>query len=113
MSSALQGALMLREVPRRQADACETGDWSHVDVYLTKTMDYRALVFPGSRHDGEASRWMIERETTAVAVCRDDGPAFTGAATSVVYPTGGHPLAALLVETLVPELVAAEWFSAS
>ena len=34
-SSAMQGALMLREVPRRLAVGCETGEWSHVDVYLT------------------------------------------------------------------------------
>jgi len=25
----------------------ETGDWSHVEVYLTTTLDYRALVFSG------------------------------------------------------------------
>ena len=30
--SAQQGALMLREGPRRAAVGCETGDWSHVDV---------------------------------------------------------------------------------
>ena len=36
IGSAEQSALMLREVPRMRADACETGDWSHVDVYLTK-----------------------------------------------------------------------------
>ena len=33
-SSAQQGALMLREGPRRQAVGCEAGDWAHVDVYL-------------------------------------------------------------------------------
>ena len=46
--SAQQGALMLREGPRLPAVGCETGDWSHVDVYLTKTTDYRLLVFAGS-----------------------------------------------------------------
>ena len=45
-SSAMQGALMLREVPRRLAVGCETGEWSHVDVYLTLGRDYRA---PGVR----------------------------------------------------------------
>ncbi|HEY4333180.1 MAG TPA: SIS domain-containing protein, partial [Ilumatobacteraceae bacterium] len=43
LASAEQGALMIRECPRRMADACETGDWSHVDVYLTKTLAYRAI----------------------------------------------------------------------
>src|SRR5690606_8719713 len=44
LATAEQAALMLRERPRRAAVACETGDWSHVDVYLTKTLDYRALL---------------------------------------------------------------------
>jgi fructoselysine-6-P-deglycase FrlB-like protein len=112
ISSALQGALMLREVPRRQADGCETGDWSHVDVYLTKTLDYRALVFPGSRYDAEAARWMRERGTAAVAVHADDQPGFEAAEVSVTYPGGGHPLTPLLVETTVAELVAAHWLGA-
>ncbi|MFM2071243.1 MAG: hypothetical protein RLZZ623_1506 [Actinomycetota bacterium] len=50
LCSSLQGALMLREGPRLAAVGCETGDWSHVDVYLTKTLDYLALVFAGARH---------------------------------------------------------------
>lgn len=53
-SSAAQGSLMIREVPRRPAYGSETGDWSHVDVYLSKTLDYRALVFTGSRWDQQA-----------------------------------------------------------
>ena len=47
ISSALQSALMLREGPRLPAYACETADWSHVDVYLTKTTDYRLSCSPG------------------------------------------------------------------
>ncbi len=43
---------MLREGPRRTADACESGDWLHVDVYLTKPLDYRRVLFAGSRFDG-------------------------------------------------------------
>lgn len=113
ISSALQGALMLREVPRRQADGCETGDWSHVDVYLTKTLDYRALVFPGSRYDAEAARWMRERATVAVAVHADDRTGFDPAEVTVAYPSGGHPLTPLLVETTVAELVAWSWYTAA
>lgn len=113
ISSALQGALMLREVPRRQADGCETGDWSHVDVYLTKTLDYRALVFPGSRYDAEAARWMTERGSTAVAVHPEGAPGFPAAQFAVTYPSGGHPLTPLLVETTVAELVAERWFAHS
>ncbi len=113
ISSALQGALMLREVPRRQADGCETGDWSHVDVYLTKTLDYRALVFPGSRYDAEAARWMTERGATVVAVHPEGAPGFHAAQFVVTYPDGDHPLTPLLVETTVAELVAERWFTQS
>ena len=55
LSSAYQSALMLREGPRLRAYGCETGDWSHVDVYLTKTTDYRMLLLGGSRW--EPSSW--------------------------------------------------------
>lgn len=114
IASALQGALMFREVPRRQADGCETGDWSHVDVYLTKTLDYRALVFAGSRHDAEASRWMGERGSTVVAVHPAGAVGFGASQRSVTYPDGGHPLTPLLVETTVAELVAQHcWASTS
>ena len=61
LSSAEQGALMLREGPRRTADACEAGDWLHVDVYLTKPLDYRALLFAGSRSDPAIIAWMRDR----------------------------------------------------
>ena len=47
LSSALQSALMLREGPRLPAVGCETADWSHVDVYLTKTTDYRLVLLAG------------------------------------------------------------------
>ena len=48
LCNAQQSALMMRESPRLPSVACETGDWSHIDVYLTKTLDYRAILFPGS-----------------------------------------------------------------
>jgi len=107
LSSALQGALMIREGPRQRADGCETGDWSHVDVYLTKTLDYRALVFTGSRFDGSAATWMAERGSTVVAV----GGPFPGARCQVRYPGDDDPLVALLTEVLVAELVAWSWWA--
>jgi glucosamine--fructose-6-phosphate aminotransferase (isomerizing) len=107
MSSALQGALMVREGPRRRADACETGDWTHVDVYLTKSLDYRAVVFTGSRHEAAAARWMNERRSTVVAV----GGPFPGASLELRYPGDDDPLVALLTEVLVAELVAAAWWA--
>ena len=107
LSSALQGALMVREGPRRRATGCETGDWSHVDVYLTKTLDYRAIVYAGSRWDAEAARWMRERGSTTVAV----GRSFPGSRCEVRYDGDDDPEVAALTEVLVPELVAARWWA--
>lgn len=107
LSSADQSALMVREGPRRQATACETGDWAHVDVYLTKTYDYRALLFPGSPYDDQAMEWVRERGSTVVAVGGD----VAGQAGSVRYRHDDDPGVALLTETLVAELVAASWWA--
>ena len=103
ISSAEQGALMLREGPRRRADACESGDWLHVDVYLTKSLDYRAIVFAGSRFDEVIMTWMGERGARVLAVGAD----VAGAAAHVRFPGDGGPDVALVSEILVPELVAA------
>ncbi|MEV6342868.1 SIS domain-containing protein [Actinoplanes sp. NPDC051851] len=109
ISSAEQSALMVREGPRRRADATETGDWAHVDVYLTKTLDYRALLFPGSRYDGQAMAWIRERGSTVLAV----GAPVDGAAGVIRYPHDDDPDVRLLTETLVAELLAATWWQAS
>ena len=103
LSSALQSALMLREGPRLPAYACETADWSHVDVYLTKTTDYRMLLLAGSRWEAELLRWVRERGSTLVAVGADvDAAAYT-----LRYPHDEDDDVRLLTETLVAELVAA------
>ncbi len=80
LSSAQQGALMLREGPRLPALASETGDWSHVDVYLTKSTDYRLMLFAGSRWEDELLRWCAERGSTVVAVGADQPRAARSAA---------------------------------
>jgi fructoselysine-6-P-deglycase FrlB-like protein len=103
ISSALQSALMLREGPRIAADACETGDWLHVDVYLSKHPGYTALLFPGSRFDAGVTEWARERGSRVVAV----GTPVDGAALHVSYPGADDPLVATLVETGVAELLAA------
>jgi fructoselysine-6-P-deglycase FrlB-like protein len=109
LSSAEQSALMFREGPRRPADACETGDWSHVDVYLTKTLDYRALLFPGSRYEDQAMDWVRQRGSTVVTVGGD----VKDATAAIRYAHDGDADVALLTETLVAELVAAYWWSAA
>lgn len=105
-SSAEQGALMIREGPRRPAVACETGDWSHVDVYLTKTLDYRAILFAGSRWDDQALEWLVKRGSTVVAVGRD----VPTAAQVIRYAGDEDPAVARHAEVLVPELLAATWW---
>ncbi len=106
-SSALQSALMVREGPRRPAVGSETGDWSHVDVYLTRTLDYRALLFPGSRWDAQARDWLARRGATWVAV----GAESPGAAVVVRYPGDADAAVALATEVLVAELLAQRWWA--
>ncbi len=109
MANALQGALMFREGPRLAADGCETGDWNHVDVYLTKSLDYRALLFAGGRFDSDAVQWMRERRSRFVVV----GGHLPGAEMEVRYPGDDDPVVALLTEVLVAELIAADlWLHA-
>ncbi|GIH90195.1 SIS domain-containing protein [Planobispora siamensis] len=108
LSSAEQSALMVREGPRRAATACETGDWSHVDVYLTKTLDYRALVFPGSPYDDQAMDWIRQRGSTVLTVGGD----LPGAKSAIRYRHDHDPDVSLLTETLVAELIAARWWLA-
>jgi len=108
LSSAQQGALMLREGPRRPAVGCEAGDWAHVDVYLTKNTDYRLLVFAGSSWDEGITEWTLPRGTIVVTV----GGGFPGAAFVLRYPHDDVDDVRLLTEVLVPELVAARlWLS--
>jgi glucosamine--fructose-6-phosphate aminotransferase (isomerizing) len=106
IASALQSALMFREGPRIPADAGETGDWLHVDVYLTKYPGYRALLFGGSRYDAAVMEWARERASTIVAV----GRPVDGAALTIPFAHADDPLVASLVETSVAELAAAEWW---
>ncbi|HEX3221542.1 MAG TPA: SIS domain-containing protein [Nocardioides sp.] len=103
LSSALQSALMLREGPRLPAAGCETADWSHVDVYLTRTTDYRLLLLAGSRWEDELLSWVRERGSTLAVVGGD----VEGAAVTVRYPHDDVDDVRLLTETLVAELMAA------
>lgn len=106
-SSAQQSALMLREGPRRPAVACETSDWSHVDVYLAKSLDYRMLLLPGSAYESELLRWTHERASTVV-VTGADRPDVT---CSLRYRHDQDDDVRLLTETLVGELVAHDWWT--
>ncbi|MFZ4497820.1 MAG: SIS domain-containing protein [Candidatus Nanopelagicales bacterium] len=108
-SSAQQSALMLREGPRLPSVACETGDWSHVDVYLTKSTDYRMLLLAGSKWEPELLRWVTERGSTLVAVGQD----VPGSALNLRYRGDENDDVKLLTETLVAELVAQQAWAAT
>ncbi len=108
LCSAQQGALMLRECPRFPAGGCETGDWSHVDVYLTKATDYRLLVFSGSDWEPQLAEWTTARGSTVIGV----GGPVPGAGYTLRYPGDDDDDVRLLTEVLVPELVAARAWQA-
>lgn len=105
-ASAQQSSLMFREGPRRIAVGCETGDWSHVDVYLTKTTDYRMLLFTGSQWEPQLMDWCTQRGSTVVSV----GAEVPGAAMTIRYrgDDGGFGCddVALLSEVTIAELIA-------
>ncbi|HEX6151580.1 SIS domain-containing protein [Nocardioides sp.] len=110
ISSAYQSALMLREGPRLPAVGCETGDWSHVDVYLTKTTDYRMLLLGGSRWEPQLLDWTRQRGSTVVAV----GASVAGVTDVLRYAHDDVDDVRLLTETLVGELLAAHaWLDAA
>ena len=102
LSSAQQSALMLREGPRLPAIACETGDWSHIDVYLTKTTDYRMLLLPGSQWEPQLLDWCEQRGSTVVALGAD----IPGAEYVLRYAGDDVDDVRLLSESLVGELIA-------
>ena len=106
IGSAWQSALMMRECPRTLGVGCETGDWSHVDVYLTKTLDYRAVVFTGSPWDEQAAEWMRQRESTVVSI----GPTALAVPGERHVPLDLEPLSAMLTEPIAAELLAQRWW---
>jgi fructoselysine-6-P-deglycase FrlB-like protein len=105
--SSLQGALMFREGPRFPADGCETGDWSHVDVYLTKTLDYKALIFSGSIWDQQAIDWLNNRKSSFGSI----GNYQQGNIASIEIESD-DVLTQILTELLIPELMACKLWEA-
>lgn len=108
LCSAQQSALMLREGPRRAAEACEIGDWSHIDVYLTKTYDYRLILLAGSPWESQLFEWTRQRNATVISIGADA----SGAALSLRYPHDHDAAVRLLAETTYVELLSAALWQA-
>ena len=104
LCSAQQSALMLRECPRLSAVATEVGDWSHIDVYLTKTKDYRLALFPGSPWQSQLLEWTTKRNSTVVCI----GHEHPRAQLNLRYPHDDDELVRLLVEPSFAELLSAD-----
>jgi len=104
IGTAEQSSLMLREGPRIVSAACETGDWLHVDVYLTKPPGYALLLLGGSRHDEEVAGWRRERDFGLVSVGRE----LAGADAAITFDGADRRVVAAIAETAVAELLAAE-----
>jgi len=102
LCNAQQSALMMRESPRLPSVGCETGDWSHIDVYLTKTLDYRAILFPGSQWEDQLFKWTQERGSKVLTIGFDH----PHASSSIRYKNDSDPLVRLLVETTFAEILA-------
>ena len=102
LASAQQSALMLREGPRLPAIACETGDWSHIDVYLTKTTDYRLMLLPGSKWESQLLEWCKQRGSTVVGLGAD----IPGAAYVLRYTGDDVDDVRLVSEAVVCESIA-------
>lgn len=102
LCNAQQSALMMRESPRLPSVACETGDWSHIDVYLTKTLDYRAILFPGSDWEEQLFKWTQERGSKIMTIGFDH----PHATSSMRYKNDSDPIVRLLAETTFAEILA-------
>jgi glucosamine--fructose-6-phosphate aminotransferase (isomerizing) len=111
LGSVEQAALMLREAPRMEAFAWDTGDWLHVGLYTLLPGD-AVLLFSGSPADDEVIRTVHARGSKVVVVGddRDESDIHVPLPVTVT----DDPAIRSLVESAVPELLAAElWARAS
>jgi glucosamine--fructose-6-phosphate aminotransferase (isomerizing) len=107
-ASAHQSALMFREGPRLRSHSSETGDWAHIDVYLTKNHDIRFILFSGSPWQEQFLDWTSQRSRRTLII----GGSAAQADSFVEYPHQEDGVVALLTETTFAELVAAQLWSA-
>ncbi|MGL5809167.1 MAG: SIS domain-containing protein [Nocardioides sp.] len=100
-ASSSQSALLTRELARRHATGCDSADWAHVDVYLTKSTDYRLVLLGANPHSREIFQWTSGRGSKVLAWGHTDSRADM----SVRFPHDSDPDVAPLVDTVLAELV--------
>jgi hypothetical protein len=71
-------------------------------VYLTKSLDYKALMFTGSNWDQQAIEWLVNRNSAFGSI----GSYSKGNIASINIEDG-DTLFKLLTELLIPELMSA------
>lgn len=103
LCSADQSALMIREGPRIGAEACEVGDWAHINVYLTKNRNLSLVVFAGSPWLDQLLDWTTERKRRVVLI----GGNSARCDWEIHYPHEDNPEVALLTESAFAELASA------
>ncbi len=108
-AAAAQSALLIRETARRPSTACEAADWAHIDVYLTKTKDYRAVLLGPSPFADSVFEWTLPRRSTILSF-----GAYDRRASQVLrFPYDSSSEVAPLVDTLLAELVGWTWMRAT
>ena len=106
LSNAEQSALMIRECARKKADASEVGDWSHIDVYLTKSPDYRLIAFTGSRWTNQMLDWTTKRGSKVVLIGNNTPVA------ELDFPYSNDEIVQLLVEVTHAEILGGtNWYT--
>lgn len=106
LSSAEQSALMIRECARKRADASEVGDWSHIDVYLTKSTEYRLIAFTGSRWTNQMLDWTTKRGSKVVLIGNNTPVA------ELDFPYSNDEIVQLLVEVTHAEILGGtNWYT--
>jgi fructoselysine-6-P-deglycase FrlB-like protein len=105
MGTVEQAALMLREAPRLDAAAYDTGEWLHVGLYTQFPGD-AVLLLAGSAADAEAIATIRSRGGVVVAV----GPRPDDADLHLPLPDTvlADPVLRALVEPVIAELLAVE-----
>ena len=71
-------------------------------MYLTKTLDYRAILFPGSKWEDQLFKWTQERGSKVMTIGFDH----PHATSSIRYKNDSDPLVRLLAETTFAEILA-------